>query len=132
MRKLEYSPLKIFTLYWLPTIFIAGAIFFASSISDPPVLINMTGSDKLLHIFAFIPLGFFMHRAVNVYSFERTRFNIILSFILCSIYGFTDEIHQAFVPGRNSDINDIWADLIGSILGIAIFYVVHKLILNRK
>jgi VanZ family protein len=36
------------------------------------------------------------------------------------IYGATDELHQLFVPGRNADLYDVFADGIGGLLGASI------------
>jgi len=39
--------------------------------------------------------------------------------ILVSVlWGLSDEIHQAFVPGRSSEIADFVADVVGSVAGV--------------
>ena len=38
---------------------------------------------------------------------------------LASLYGATDEFHQSFVPGRDSDVLDWVADTLGAALGAA-------------
>ena len=51
----------------------------------------------------------------------------MLTSLIGSAYGAIDEIHQYFVPGRNSDILDWVANTIGSILGaLAIMLVIKK------
>lgn len=37
----------------------------------------------------------------------------------CLLYGATDEIHQAFVPNRQSDIFDWIADATGALMALA-------------
>jgi len=52
---------------------------------------------------------------------------VMLTSLIGSAYGAIDEIHQYFVPGRNSDILDWVANTIGSILGaLAIMLVIKK------
>lgn len=42
----------------------------------------------------------------------------IMAIVFASIYGLSDEIHQAFVPSRTASGWDFLADLLGSILGV--------------
>ncbi|BDU76163.1 VanZ family protein [Mesoterricola sediminis] len=44
----------------------------------------------------------------------------LLIFALVSLYGVTDEIHQAFVPGRSPDVLDWVADTLGGGLGLVL------------
>jgi VanZ family protein len=37
------------------------------------------------------------------------------------LWGYLDEVHQAFVPGRTADAWDLFADFLGSIAGAAIY-----------
>jgi len=46
----------------------------------------------------------------------------LLSIVLSSGYGISDEIHQYFVPSRNSDILDALADICGSIAGVLAYW----------
>jgi VanZ family protein len=45
----------------------------------------------------------------------------MFGWILASIYGITDEIHQSFVPMRDTSVFDVFADGLGSFAG-AYFY----------
>lgn len=39
-------------------------------------------------------------------------------FIIVSLYGLSDEIHQAFVPNRSCDALDLMADMAGALTAI--------------
>ena len=41
----------------------------------------------------------------------------LLALTLASVYGVSDELHQAFVPGRDASTADVAKDLAGSALG---------------
>lgn len=43
---------------------------------------------------------------------------VILSVLLSSLYGISDEIHQYFVPYRDADLMDILADTLGVVMGV--------------
>lgn len=75
--------------------------------------------DKLHHFGAYFLMGILAWRCtayLNVVPIIR----FLLTFGLCSLYGASDEWHQSFVPGRESDILDWSADATGT-LGAAIW-----------
>jgi VanZ family protein len=45
------------------------------------------------------------------------RYLLILSIILSTLYGLSDEIHQSFVSGRNASGTDVIADGVGAVIG---------------
>ena len=53
-----------------------------------------------------------------------------LAIMLTTLWGITDEIHQAYVPGRNSDVQDVLADALGAVLGAG-FYLILRTQLQR-
>ena len=52
---------------------------------------------------------------------------LIIAFIICFLYACSDEIHQAFVPGRSAEFRDVLIDSLGSIIGIFIIKKVGNL-----
>jgi VanZ family protein len=64
-------------------------------------LFNM--QHRLAHLFAYGALGI-----MAAWAFEGWRRPALMAIILASIFGATDEWHQAFVPGRRSGLDD-WA-----------------------
>jgi VanZ family protein len=71
---------------------------------------------------AYALLGALFLRALNTTGIKRNlKLIIILSILLSSLYGISDEIHQSFVPYRTADVMDVFADILGSTLGVGIF-----------
>lgn len=62
-------------------------------------------------------LGYLVARALG-YLGHNGRALVFLACGLCFLYGASDEVHQAFVPGRNPSFMDLGADVLGSSLGI--------------
>jgi len=58
---------------------------------------------------------------INVQSTFSRRFLIGLVVILATLYGISDEVHQAFVPGRNASPWDVVADGLGGVMGALIY-----------
>src|SRR5262249_40946729 len=47
-------------------------------------------------------------------------------------YAVTDEWHQTFVPGRTASVGDIGLDALGAVLGLVIWFVVHRYRARRR
>jgi hypothetical protein len=110
-------------LRWLPALLWAGAIFFLSSRSRLPEPPGILGWDKLQHSLAYGVGGFLIARATGA----RGR-GTLLAIVIGSLYGASDELHQWFVPGRDSDVLDWVADT----LGVTIGAFIHRTILLRR
>lgn len=106
--------------YWLPAIGWMAVIFFMSA---------RTGSE-LNKWFFFIPnlnwghlVEYFILGLLVYYALARStrlRRIFIVTVLISTLYGATDEFHQAFVPGRTPDIADLTNDAIGSILAVVL------------
>ena len=111
-------PTSRFTRYWLPAVVYCAAIFIQSSLPSTRHMPQWPYLDKILHMAVYALLGFLFFRAL---SGSRPAANrtllLILSIIFTSLYGLSDEIHQAFVPGRTAEAADALADLAGGFLG---------------
>ena len=68
--------------------------------------------DKLFHATAYGILGFF---AIGYFSRVLANYQLalIIAFVFAAVFGATDEWHQSFVEGREADVLDWLADMIG-------------------
>jgi len=96
-----------------------------SHIEQPAGLGGIQDVDKPEHMGQYFVLAalIFMalreHGLINVPRWARTdgpRTAAFLAFIISTVYAFTDELHQAWVPERTMDPVDLLMDAIGSIL----------------
>ena len=103
---------------WLPTIVLMGTIFYISSRPAPEIFRTqyIFSQDKFLHIGVYFALAVFFARAFIWEGKPWDRKWMWLAVALSALYGMTDEVHQAFVPERTSEIGDWIADVIGSLL----------------
>jgi len=112
-RWLQRHPL----LYqWAPLVAWMGLIFYLSAQPDLPH--PDTGwADFLLsslaHAFVFAVLALLWARILG----DRPR-AAWLAFLLTVLYAFSDEFHQAFVPGRVPDLWDLLCDAFGAGLAL--------------
>jgi VanZ family protein len=108
--------------YWVPVALYAGVIFFLSDQSHPeehlPSFLLKDVSDKVLHAVEYAVLGALCYRAfrwgLNGQVAARA---LIIAIVAASLYGVTDEVHQLFVPFRESSWLDWLADTIGAVIG---------------
>ena len=65
--------------------------------------------DKLYHAGNFGVLGALLYLATGRAG---------LAVLLASLYGVSDEVHQAYVPGRSADLFDWAADTAGAAIAV--------------
>ena len=108
----------IIAQYWLPPLGWAILIFFISSQSLGSFgksLFSFSYFDKLAHIGEYGVLCLFIHRAiVNTLGEWWVERAVMISILLCILYGVSDEIHQMFVPMRLAEVADVVADGMGA------------------
>jgi VanZ family protein len=112
---------------WAPPLLWAAGIFALSSRSRLPRAPWLLGWDKLQHGFAYALGGWLLARALRGSPRAATW-----ALALGSLYGVSDELHQAWVPGRNSDLHDWLADTVGVLAGIALFHLTLQLHARRR
>ncbi len=91
-------------------------IYFLSSQSSVDIGIDFAMKDKLFHMAAYGLLGLFIMGTMRPSEIGYSYNQVALTTLIATIYGITDEWHQAYVPNRNSDPMDIIADCIGALL----------------
>jgi hypothetical protein len=114
--------IKKFFIYWFPILVYCLLIFLQSSRPSLNITPDWPFIDKVLHFVAYALLGALFLRAFNTTRIKHNlKLLIMLSVILSSLYGISDEIHQSFVPYRTADAMDALADILGSIAGVYLY-----------
>jgi VanZ family protein len=108
--------------YWAPVALYAGTIFFLSAQSHPeeqlPSFLLEGVSDKVLHAVEYGILSLLCYRAFRWAAGPAVaRQAVVLAIVTASVFGLTDELHQLFVPFRESSWQDWLADTIGAVIG---------------
>ena len=90
---------------------------------------ELISPDKILHLGMFAPLSFFI--AWGIFKDQNTRVaTFIISLAFGIIYAITTELLQYYIiNGRNGNIYDAIADVIGVIIGLLLF---HKIVNNKS
>jgi VanZ family protein len=103
-------------VYWLPPALYLLLIYILSGMSRPPV---PEGIDQnLLHFPEYALLGLLLARALQGEGRGRVSWALIAGAVaLSALFGFLDELHQAFVPERVPDVADWVHDLMGALIG---------------
>jgi VanZ family protein len=94
-------------------------IFTISSFRvELPELPSVPMRDKPIHLVEYGVLGFFCaHATLRTWPKKPRRRMLALGAFLASAFGLSDELHQAFVPGRSAELLDFVADTIGASCG---------------
>ena len=119
---------------YIPFVVVCSVIYRLSSMSHPPIPIFMkfSNGDKILHMAAFFIVGF---TAVLPLAFTKRFLGFSLALralALAAMYAAADEIHQAYVPMRQSSYLDFVADIVGAILGIFVFWLLVTTKIRRR
>jgi VanZ family protein len=71
---------------------------------------------------------FLVLRWASSKTFRRRTdwFHAPVALFVAVLYAVTDEWHQIFVPGRTASVGDIGLDALGAVLGLALWYVLHR------
>lgn len=101
---------------WLPPLIYMAAIFHYSSESHPLPALTEHVWDKLLHTIEYTGLAILLFRALHGERLGQWA-AAILTVVLVSVYGATDEWHQSFVPLRDSDVYDWLIDTLAGVIG---------------
>ena len=100
---------------WLVVLAYMAAIFMASSQSG--LALPGRVSDKVLHAGAYGMLSALIVWALVEGVWSRVTGRTVLTAVAaCLVYGWSDEIHQLFVPNRFYEVYDLLADTMGAVL----------------
>ncbi|MEF2278798.1 VanZ family protein [Deinococcus sp. YIM 134068] len=95
-------------LWWLPALGAMAAIWWLSSGADTPGPPLPHPLDWAAHFTAYLILSFCVARATG----RRGG-----ALVLAAWFGAVDEVHQAFVPGREAGVTDWLFDVAGAWMG---------------
>ena len=115
---------------WAPVLAYMALIFWLSSIPNPPQPPGPLSilSDKPLHGLVYSGLTALLVRALTGRLLGPLTFGTAaLAVVISALYGATDELHQSFVPPRQSEVQDLVADVCGSALAALALYVAGRL-----
>jgi hypothetical protein len=99
---------------WAPVGAWMCVIFAGSSLSGSSI---PGGYSYQGHFAEYAVLGALVMAALRLRPRRLTWMLVAVG--ACSVYGITDEVHQAFVPGRTPDVLDWAMDTVGAIAGVA-------------
>ncbi len=112
-------------MLWLPPLLMLALIYHLSSESDPVPVLTAHVWDKLLHGSGYALLGFLFARALAGEGVSWTG-ALAGGALLASLYGITDEYHQALVPFREADVRDWMADTVGGLVGSTTYVLARR------
>lgn len=117
-------------LRWLPVIAVMAIIFALSSISGLRVSEDAQVDRPFRivgHLGAYALLGGLLLLALAGLERPSPR-QAGIAWGIAVLYGLSDEVHQAFVPDRTGQLDDLIVDAIGAGVGVGAVYVTLALL----
>ena len=107
----------------VPAVVYAAFIFAVSSVPGSQVpSVGVAGGDKFLHVAGYALFGLLLMLAVRPLGGKGA----IVALAVGAAYAASDEIHQAFVPGRSADPLDFAVDVAALVLAVMIVLVLRR------
>lgn len=103
-------------------------VFFAQL---TPVIIRKAAHMAEFGLLALLVLAVFSNVGQAFARFFARINRYPASLVVTSLYAFTDELHQYFVPGRNATVMDWLFDTFGALAVLWIVYVISAKIKKR-
>jgi VanZ family protein len=133
-------------LFGALTCLYAGFIFYLSSLSAPPgppsesfiypFYFAYRYPDKFAHLILYMGLGILLYLTLSSSRREvLSKYAAPLAVAIGTLYGLTDELHQAFVAYRSASSMDLFADFVGLLcaqLLIAIYIGIKRWLNERR
>ena len=100
---------------WAPAVAWAAVLLVATSIPNPNVP-DVRNGDKVVHALLYGVLAWLVVRALKPDA--RTPRALLVAFAALLAFGWADEWHQQYIPGRSQSAADWLADGTGAALAI--------------
>ncbi len=100
-------------------------------IEDYSFLVRKTAHFSIYTLLGFLVSNAFAYQSA-VFGTPSRKKGAVLSFLICSLYAVSDEIHQYFVPGRGCAVRDMLIDSAGAAVGILFSLALAALITKRR
>lgn len=97
--------------------------------TDPSVVLLKYLARKGAHLLLFMVLGSFVTMAFFTLTRRRGLRLVLPAWLISSLIGVADEVHQHFVPGRTMQFSDMALDAGGALLGVLVSWAVIAVML---
>ncbi len=88
---------------------------------DPGFTLVHTLVRKTAHLLLYLALSMSVLNALYRYPLKNcARFG--LDMLVCILYAASDEWHQTFISGRSGRVTDVMIDMLGALIGAALFF----------
>ena len=112
--------------WWVAVFIVLAGITLVAALLPAQDAPQATSSDKLDHMLAFGSLGF-----AGLLALRRVRLAALWVVAGLAMLGGGIEILQLYVPSRQADLRDFYADFIGAAGGVALALALLRLLERR-
>ncbi len=135
-RNNRQPSIRSFFIRWVPLLAWMAVIFVGSSLTADSVtertrdlsaaFISSYVQLILAHIAEFAILAVLANWAFKTIEGLTVRALWILVLVFTTLYAISDEVHQAFTPGRAPSLEDVIFDAVGGVVGLTFVQVLTR------
>ena len=105
-------------LFLVVMVIYIGAIFAVSHIPGKHLNFGFRFWDKAAHFVLYMPVGFLAMGWLRYRAWLPSFWpRLVLAVVATLAAGVFDELHQSWVPGRDAELDDVIADVLGGLAG---------------
>lgn len=101
--------------HWVPSLLWAALIFSLSHMSAPPG--TSLAPDYVGHFLIYGCLALTLIWGITA-GFRQllTGRRVLIVWLLATLYGISDEVHQSFIPERHASLQDVVVNTLGALI----------------
>jgi VanZ family protein len=128
-----YRVLRRKWIWWTLFLIWLGAVFYASSMTGQEVapVVPTFFLHKVAHFIAYGSGTVILALSLRLSTKWSWRKIAVISVVVVSLYGATDEWHQLYTPGRDGTVRDWAIDTASGIVGVGVLLWVKDRLKQR-
>lgn len=122
----------LLVIFWMAIIFAFSHQANSGRVTEEYFGVMNVPVRKMGHLGEYMILYVLTKFALDGTKNGINKYSSIIALTLSILYAASDEWHQNFVTGRSASIRDVAIDSIGALMGVAFYYLCHKVSLKLK
>lgn len=112
-----------------------SVLIYCLSDQPKPIFVDVEFAlkDKVMHFIGYFCYGMAAQvLLIGWFGNRAPKWHRLMALTIGMAFGFSDEFHQSFIPGRSTEFADWIADALGTAASLLLYKRIHKIINTDK